>query len=81
MKQLKTAVEQMENHVTLGRAIAADPVMALRVWRQGQQARRLAMVTLRSRPRRPLVRAMVRAQDDDQSAAVAEFFVASKGIR
>jgi len=49
MKQLRNAVEKMEDRATLGRAMAADPVMALRVWRQGLQARRLALVTLRSR--------------------------------
>lgn len=52
MKELRQAVEHMENRVTLGRAMAADPVMALRMWRQGQQARRLTLVVLRSRPRK-----------------------------
>lgn len=49
MKQLKRAVEKMENAVSLAHAIEASPTQALRVWRQGQQARRLTLLALRSR--------------------------------
>lgn len=49
MQQLKSAVTSMQTAVTIARAVEASPVAALRVWRQGLQARRLALVTLRSR--------------------------------
>ena len=52
MSKLGRAVEKMEDRVTLGRAMAADPVTALRVWRQGLQARRLMLLAFQSRPRK-----------------------------
>ncbi len=52
MRQLNQAVVRMEDAVTIARAVEASPVTALRVWRQGVQARRLMLLSFQSRPRK-----------------------------
>lgn len=49
MKHMRAAVREMESAVTIARATEASAVTALRVWRQGVQARRLMLLALRSR--------------------------------
>lgn len=52
MRTLNQAVVRMEDAVTIARAVEASPVTALRVWRQGLQARRLMLLSVQSRPRK-----------------------------